>query len=96
MSPTYWTASQIKMAARANGWEFIPCVDGKDPWGARKGRYKVMFEETRVGGLSRVWFTYPVSGGANCDYLGPRYRDKLGEVLAFLKDPTCRLPHYLS
>lgn len=38
MSPTYWTASQIKAAARENGWEFIKCVDGQGPWGARKAR----------------------------------------------------------
>jgi hypothetical protein len=37
-----------------------------------------------------------VSGGSNCDYLGPRYRDKLGEVLAFLENPTCRQPRYTA
>lgn len=93
MSPTYWTASQIKMAARENGWEFVPCVDGAGPWGARKDRYKVMFQENRAGGLSAVWFTFPMPDGANCDYLGPRYQNKLGEVLAFLRDPTCRKPY---
>ena len=95
MSPTYWTASQIKAAVRANGWELVPCVGGGGRvWGARKVRYRVMLQETRPGGLSAAWFTYPVSDGANCDYLGPRYRNKLAEVLAFLNDPTIRTRLY--
>lgn len=92
MSPTYWTASQITKSAQENGWELIKCVDGKGPWGVKRARYKAMFQENRRGGLSAVWFTYPVYSGANCDYLGPRYRNKLSDVLAFLKDPDTRHP----
>jgi hypothetical protein len=85
MSPTYWTASQIKTSARANGYEFVKAVDGEGPWGCRKGRRNVMFCERRDGGLSQVWVTYPVSGGSNCVYFGPRYRGKLRAVLRFLE-----------
>lgn len=90
MSPSYWTASQIKAAVCEHGWEFVKARPG-DPdqaWGARKGQYKVLFKENRRGGLVWVRFTYPVSGGINCDHLGIRYRDKLSKVLEFIKDPT--------
>lgn len=96
MSPTYWTASQIKKAAREHGWEFIPArpSDPDHAWGARKDRYQVIFKENSRGGLVWVQFHYPVSGGFNVDHIGSDYRNKLAEVLAFLKDPTCRLPDY--
>lgn len=90
MSPTYRTASEFKQAARKHGWSFIKAVDGVGPWGARKGCFSVMIEETVTGGLSGVWFTYPVEAGWRCDYLNPRHPDKLDHVLAFLADPTVR------
>ena len=90
MTPTYQTAIRFQNAAREHGWRFIRCVDGRGPCGARKGSYTVMIQENRVGGLSAVWFTYPVVEGWTCNYLGPRHADKLGAVLAFLADPTCR------
>lgn len=89
MSPTYWTATKLANAVRENGWSFIKS-GGRGPWGARKGNVTVMVQETRVGGLSAAWFTYPVEAGWRCDYLGPRHPDKLDAVLAFLADPTCR------
>jgi hypothetical protein len=73
------------MAANANGFEFIKAATPNDPWGCRKGARKVMINERRDGGLCQVWFTYPVSGGANCDYFGPRRRHKLRAVLRFLE-----------
>lgn len=96
MSPTYWTASQIKAAAHAYSWEIVkvqPPTSAWDvpAWGARRGRFKVMVTERRDGGLIGVWITYPMSDGANVDYLGPRYHGKLSEVLEFLRDPTSRV-----
>lgn len=94
MSPTYWTASQIKMAVRTHGWEFIKArpADPDQAWGARKDCYEVILKENRRGGLVWVSFTHPVSGGFNVDHLGPRYRGKFEEVLQFLADPSCRKP----
>lgn len=90
MSPTYWTASQIKAAVREHGWEFIraakPTSSWDIPaWGAKKGRCTVMVTERRDGGLLGVWLTYPKSSGSNCDYYGPRSAGKLDTVLKFIK-----------
>lgn len=90
MSPRFLTAIQFQNAARENGWRLVPCADGRGPCGARKGSYVVMIQENRVGGLSGVWFTYPVPQGWHCDYLGPRHPEKLARALDFLVDPTCR------
>jgi hypothetical protein len=90
MSPTYWTASRIKMAARAHGWEIVPSTSpGMVPnkvWGCRKDRHLVQIKERRDGGLSWVSLRYPKYGGANCDYYGPRAGGKLKTVLDFLCD----------
>jgi hypothetical protein len=87
MSPTYWAASQIKMAAETNGWKFIKhdMPDLKSHWGCAKPGRKVMVQQRKDGGLVAAWFTYPVSGGVNIDYLGPRYKGKLRAVLRFLE-----------
>lgn len=95
MSPTYWSASQIKAAAHAYSWELIPAqppIGAWDipAWGARRGRFKVMVRERCDGGLVGVWITYPVYDGSNCDYLGPLNHGKLAQVLEFLRDPTSR------
>jgi hypothetical protein len=82
VSPTYWTASQIKIAARANSWEFIKAETPAAPWGCRKPGRKVMLQEDRRGGLTQVWLTYD---GINVHYFGPRYRGKLLLVLRFLE-----------
>ena len=94
MSPTYWTASQIKAAIREHGWEFVKARpdDPDHAWGARKDRYQLLFKEDRRGGLVWVRFHYPASGGMNVDHIGSDYRGKLGEALAFLKDPDSRHP----
>lgn len=92
MSPTYWTASQIKAAVREHDWEFVKARPN-DPdcaWGARKDRHQVLLKENRRGGLVWVRFHYPATGGINVDHLGPDYRNKLAEVLTFLKDPNRR------
>lgn len=89
MSPTYWTASQIKMAARANGWEFIKATDEvhfffrypSGVWGCRKPGRKVLFQEDRRGGLTQAWFVY----AGRFDYFGPRRPQKLRAVLRFLE-----------
>lgn len=90
MSPKFLTAIQFQNAARENGWRLVPCSDGRGPCGARKGSYVVMIQENRVGGLTAVWFTYPVQDGWRSDYLGPRAAKKLDKALRFLQDPTCR------
>lgn len=89
MSPTYWTTSQIKMAARANGWEFIKAEAPRGPWGCAKPGRKVMFKSDRRGGLLWVCFTYSVSGRSTVEWLGRDYRGKLRAVLRFLEG----LPH---
>ncbi len=97
MSPTYWTASQIKSAARAHGWEIRPATMPGAGWTLHKGRSKAVIGERRDGGLCFVYLTYPKCSGANCDYYGPRAKDKLQTVLKFLCDcpdvtPTERTP----
>lgn len=91
MSPTYWTASRIKAAARAHGWEIgqprAPETSWDvPPWECRKGRQTVVIYERRDGGLLGVTLRYPLYGGTNSDYYGPRCRDKLRTVLDFLCD----------
>lgn len=93
MSPTYWTSTLIIRAAQDNGWEIIPCQPPNTVWTIRKGRNQAQIQERRDGGLTWVTFTFPVSDGSNCDYLGPRYRNKLAEVLEFLKNPRSRAPY---
>lgn len=90
MSPTYWTASQIKAAAREHGWEIRPAAHPDAAWTLHKDHYKVLIGERRDGGLCWVGFTFPVSGGMNHDHLGPRHRGKLDQVLNFLVNPKCR------
>jgi hypothetical protein len=87
MSPTYWTASLIKDAARWYGWEILPVGHPHLPtgtWGARKDRCRVALREDRRGGLTGVWLTYPRHGGSNCDHYGPRTANKVGIVLSFM------------
>ena len=84
MSPTYWTASQIKIAARANGWKFIPCVDGKDPWGMEFGSIRVMLWEDRRGGLRKVVLTH--LGFGDVVSFDHRYRNKRDMVLSWLTE----------
>lgn len=85
MSPTYWTATQIKAAVRQHGWELIKVRPDDRTWGARKGSYQVILKEDRRGGLVWVRFHYPtVLGPTGTYHLGPTARNKLAEVLDFL------------
>jgi hypothetical protein len=84
MSPSYWTASQIKMAAREHGWEIRAAKSPDAGWTIHKERCKVTIGERRDGGLCWIYLRYPKYGGMNCDYFGPRYRGKLAVVLKFL------------
>lgn len=90
VTPTYASAIKIQNAVKENGWRLVPCADGRGPCGAKRGAATVMYQENRVGGLSAVWFAYPMPEGWRCDYLGPRHPDKLDLVLAFLRNPACR------
>lgn len=89
MSPTYWTASQIKIAARAHGWEFIKCdPPGEGPWGVYKDNIKIMFQEDRRGGL--VWATLTRFLGAvdrDCVRIGRDFRNKKEAVLSWMTEP---------
>jgi hypothetical protein len=55
VSPTYWTASQLKTAAQANGWQFIRSIGPTGPWGMRRGNLRVLLQERRDGGL--LWIS---------------------------------------
>ena len=86
MSPTYWTASRIKTAARAHGWEIRPGSLFGGGWTCQKDQRKVVVSERCDGGLNWVRTRYPIYGGVNVDYYGPRFANKLDVVLDFLCD----------
>ena len=102
MSPTYWTASQIKQAARDHDWQFIKDIPPTGSWGMAKEilhrsdagkRYdyieglRVMVHEDRRGGLRWVSITRRRPGDLDQVYLGPRYANKRDVVLSWLTEP---------
>lgn len=93
MSPTYWTASRLKMAAREHGWEIVPTTaPGMVPgevWGFRKQfgtrTLTIRIKENRRGGLVWATLTTTFDGGADVTRRGPDYRGKCEAVIAWLR-----------
>lgn len=82
MSPTYWTASLLKDAARTHGWDFIKATHPDGPWGMCRGDVAVMVQENRRGGLT--WASLIVEGRLRCR-LGPERSEKREKVLSWLR-----------
>jgi hypothetical protein len=102
MSPTYWTASQLKAAAIRHGWLFIGATEPQGWWGMRREgsspdcgccahRYspalRIMVQEDRRGGLMRASLTRIRDGGSDTVQLGPRTAHKREAVLSWLTEP---------
>ena len=94
MSPTYRTASRMKEAARANGWEIVPASDPQMrnggatgynvAWGFHRDGITISVKENRRGGLTFVHIGRPFCDGYDGVTLDHNYSGKLDKVLDWL------------